>query len=377
MERVFLKKAEDYGNSGAIERSVASLLDNCGMDLDYRGKKVVVKPNMLRKCRPEDRITTDPSVIDAVLVYLSQHGADDVTVFDSPGGVNTRESILASYRACGFADPAQKYGTELSCDMSYTEIQLSGGATVPISNTILAADYVFNICKLKTHSMAGLTASVKNLFGAVPGAIKAEVHLRFPERGAFCRRICEICAAAKPTVSICDAVIGMEGDGPSAGEPRKFGFLAASKDPYVLDRVLADLLGMRPEEAGTVEASISMGLAPKDVSEIEVAGDSISRITDLKRAKSSEFDFSGNLPAFLRPLYKAVSKRVAARPKVNTAECVGCGKCAEACPNKAIEIRDRKAHIDNSKCIKCYCCHELCPVKAVHVKKSVLRMVAR
>ena len=69
MERVYLKKAEDYGNSGAIERSVASLLDNCGMDLDYRGKKVVVKPNMLRKCRPEDRITTDPSVIAAVLIF--------------------------------------------------------------------------------------------------------------------------------------------------------------------------------------------------------------------------------------------------------------------------------------------------------------------
>ena len=84
MEKVFLKRADNYGNSEAIERSVASLLDNCGMDIDYSGKKVVVKPNMLRKCRIEDRITTDPSVLEAVLKYLSSHGADSVTVFDSP-----------------------------------------------------------------------------------------------------------------------------------------------------------------------------------------------------------------------------------------------------------------------------------------------------
>ena len=377
MEKVFLKRADNYGNSEAIERSVASLLDNCGMDIDYSGKKVVVKPNMLRKCRIEDRITTDPSVLEAVLKYLSSHGADSVTVFDSPGGVNTQDSIISSYRACGFAACAEKFGAVLSCDMSYTDVQLPDGATVPVSNTILGADYIFNICKLKTHSMAGLTASVKNMFGSVPGAIKAEVHLRFPERNAFCSKICEICKTAGPSVSICDAVIGMEGDGPAAGSPRKFGFLAASRDPYVLDRVLADILGMRYTEAGTVEASVRMGLAPEDVSQIEVVGDRIDRISDLKRAASSAFDFSDNLPAFIRPLYKAVTKRVAARPKISTAECVGCGRCAEACPNKAIEVRDRKAHIDYTRCIRCYCCHELCPVKAVHVKRSILRAVTR
>ena len=55
--------------------------------------------------------------------------------------------------------------------------------------------------------------------------------------------------------------------------------------------------------------------------------------------------------------------------------CVGCRQCEKACPNKAIEVRDRKAHIDYTRCIRCYCCHELCPVKAVHVKRSILRAV--
>ena len=376
MEKVFLRRADSYEDSGAIERSVASLLDNCGMDADYSGQKVVVKPNMLRRCSPADAITTDPSVLRAVLKYLREHGADDITVFDSPGGVNTPEMILGTYRACGYTSPAEEFGAIISTDSSYTDCVLSDGSTIPICNVVLKADVLIDLCKLKTHAMTGMTAAVKNMFGSVPGAVKAETHLRFPERDKFCGEICRIAEKTAPTVSLCDAIVGMEGDGPAAGTPRKFGFLAASRDPFVLDGVLCDLIGMKPDEAGTVDASIALGLCPADPEEIETEGDRIERITDLRKAKSTSFDFSGSLPSFLRPAFNALANMMTARPSVAKNECVGCGRCAESCPNKAIRITGGKAEIDRELCIKCYCCHELCPKKAVHVKRSIFRRVS-
>ncbi|MGI5888106.1 MAG: DUF362 domain-containing protein [Oscillospiraceae bacterium] len=372
MDKVFYRKLDSYEDSEAVVETIASLLDNCGMDRDFSGKTVLIKPNMLRRCKPQDAITTDPSVVRAVLAYFSRHGAGKLIVYDSPGGVNTAEMTLASYRACGFSGPAEEFGAELSTDIDSTDAVLENGSSVPVSNVILSADVVINVCKLKTHAMAGLSAAAKNMFGAVPGTVKAETHLRFPDRDRFCTEICLLAKRIAPEVSICDAVVGMEGDGPAAGTPRKYGFLAASRDPFLLDRVLAYAIGMKPEEARTVESSISLGFAPEDVNDIDIEGDEIVPLKDVKRAKSASFNLADDVPGIFRPVVKLVFSCVTSRPAIGK-NCVGCGRCAQSCPRKAITISDGRASIDYSKCIKCFCCHELCPQKAVYIKRGFLR----
>ena len=180
----------------------------------------------------------------------------------------------------------------------------------------------------------------------------------------------------KPAISLVDAVVGMEGDGPSGGVPRAFGFVAASEDPFLLDRVMCHVLGLLPTDALTVDASIRMGLAPLDVSKLEVDDETglfASPLSDLVLPRSKGVSFLERIPhifKFTRPVFERL---FAAKPVIKADSCIGCGRCEEACPRRAIAIKDGKAVIDRKECILCFCCHEVCPQRAIDIKKRFER----
>ena len=123
---------------------------------------------------------------------------------------------------------------------------------------------------------------------------------------------------------------------------------------------------MRPEEILTLQNARARGLCAD--APLEVLGDPLDsvRVPDFKRARSSDVDFLARVPKAFRPLAKKIATPY---PRIRRKSCVGCGKCAESCPQHTIAVRGGKAQIDYSKCIRCFCCHEMCPKHVIDIRR--------
>ena len=242
------------------------------------------------------------------------------------------------------------------------------------------ADAIIDFCKLKSHGMMTMSAAVKNLFGTIPGTMKPEYHFRFPEERDFADMLVDLNEYFRPRLSIADAVVGMEGNGPTAGTPRPIGALLASKSPYALDLACAEVIGVTMNDVPTLRAACERGLAPADVSGLTVYGDltalKISDFQNILSHRSLRFEGAGGGGG--RLVGAALGKLLSSRPKVKKADCAGCGLCARICPAKAIQIEKKLPHIDRGKCIRCFCCQEFCPKGAMKVHRPpVARLLVR
>jgi len=224
-----------------------------------------------------------------------------------------------------------------------------------------------------------MSGAVKNFFGVVPGTEKIEMHALYPNLTDFSAMICDLCKTVcdnTKTINVMDAVIAMEGNGPTNGNPKKLGFVGVSRDPFSLDLVASAVIGMK-DLSSTCEEAKKRGYVPEDVSEIEIVGDEYEKFisddfilpdsSDRNRSAITILSklFGGKIMEWLRP-----------RPVINKDKCVGCGECMRSCPAKTIVIKDKIAYIKKSDCIKCFCCQELCPKDAVKVKKNpILKLV--
>ena len=130
----------------------------------------------------------------------------------------------------------------------------------------MTADVVINLPKVKSHVQMTITLGVKNLFGCVPGKMKAWWHM---EAGKDCQRfaqmLVETAQAIDPDLTILDGIIGHEGNGPSGGEPRRLGVLGASQNVYALDRAMVDVLQVEPIQIPTDDASQRLGLSTVNI----------------------------------------------------------------------------------------------------------------
>ena len=160
----------------------------------------------------------------------------------------------------------EKYGGKLNSNFGQataTYPEARAAKSFIYTSYLDKADAIINFCKLKTHGMMGMSAAVKNMFGVVPGTLKPEYHYLFPSHAAFADMLVDLNEyfAPKTQLCICDAVVGMEGNGPTAGSPRKVGAILASPSPYLLDLGRrADRVDIR--EVPTLEAAYRRGLAP-------------------------------------------------------------------------------------------------------------------
>ena len=370
--KVALSKADGYDRD-ALYALIKDQLTLLGVDLtEFKGKKVVLKPNLLLKFAPERAATVHPDVVYAAAKIFIEAGAS-VLLAESPGGPYTQGALKGIYKTSGMEAVSLDLGFPLNLDTSFTEVSSEDGERsnhFSIINPILEADCIINLCKLKSHSMALMTAAVKNLFGTVPGTLKVEYHSRFPKHEDFAAAMVDLTAYIcknKRVISICDAIIGMQGNGPSAGEPKKIGCILSSENPFALDLLAAHLIGAGNDVA-MLENAKARGLMPSSVSELSVLGEDPESclVRDFVFPDTHKKNILNNLPAFLQP-----------RPVVVKSKCIGCGECARSCPQKIITIKNKKAHIDKSKCIKCYCCQELCKPQAIKIHRSIIYRIVR
>lgn len=369
-ERVWLGRCPDYDGEALFEK-ISGAFEALGVyDSIKPGMTVVLKPNLIQSSKPQAAICTHPAFTQAVGKCVQRAGGK-VLIAESPGGPYSPAVMKAFFRNCGYTDMAESCGFSLYTDCKSREVSLPEGERcrrVSIVEPFLERDFLIDLPKLKTHCMVGYSGAVKNMFGAVPGLQKPELHCRFPEKEDFSKALVDICAFLRPNFSLMDGVWAMEGDGPTGGLRRDTGFIGASRSPYALDVCMAGLLGFPEGSLPMLAESARRGLGPKSFTETELLGESLEglQVADFKRARASSTDFIDRLPGFLRPAAKKLSTPY---PRIQKQGCVGCGKCAESCPQKAISMEGGRAVISYKACIRCFCCHEMCPRHVVGVKR--------
>ncbi len=334
-----------------------------GLDFVKSGMKIIIKPNLVSFKKPDAAATTHPALLEALVEMLLARGAD-VTIGDSPGGPHSLPLLNRVYAATGM-DRLEKLGAKLNRNMNEKTVDFPEGKVLKnftYTEYLDEADAIIDFCKLKSHGMLGMSAAVKNLFGTIPGLKKPEVHYKFQNDAEFADMLVDLNEYFKPRLAICDAVVGMEGNGPTAGTPRQIGAIIASKSTYYADVVGAELIGMNIDGLPTLQAAYERCFAPSSSKNLRVYGDIRALTVDDFKAppvRGLSFMRKGNVLHFIS---KAALEH---KPTLKKRLCVGCGECARMCPAKAIEMKNKKPHINREKCIRCFCCQEFCPRAAM------------
>lgn len=366
--RVSLQRLTTYNptdTAAALEKLLQPL---GGMSAFVKpGQIVLIKPNLLAGKHPDKAVTTHPEVVRAV-IQLAQKAGGEVLLGDSPG-IGSPESVA---RKSGILAVTEETGCRFVPFETSVTIHPTGGTfqQFEVAEDILHADVIINLPKLKTHQMMGLTCGVKNMFGAVVGLRKPRLHLQAgTDKAFFALMLLELCEALAPALTIVDAVVGMEGEGPGSGDPIQIGALLAGCHPQAVDTVATELVGLQPHQNYTQQQAINTKRPYTQLQQLELCGDPLEslKINNFRPAKMTDVNFGlkGGLKHFLR-------NSLTARPEPDHQLCRLCNDCVTHCPPEAMKIEGNKLQIDYDRCIRCFCCQELCPHGALVTKQGLL-----
>jgi uncharacterized protein (DUF362 family)/Pyruvate/2-oxoacid:ferredoxin oxidoreductase delta subunit len=373
MKKVSLIRCESYDPT-AVKAALSQSIAGLGGFAPYisAGEKVLLKVNLLMKKKPEEATTTHPVFVQALAELLIEYGAK-VLIADSPGGPFSLSMLRGVYKATGIEKAAIGSGAELNWNVSTFEMYVRNGLLLKkftATDFLNDVDKVISVSKLKTHGMMTFTGAVKNMFGVVPGLKKAEYHMNMPKHDDFANVMIDICLAADPVLSFMDGIIGMEGEGPSAGNPRAVNCVLAADSPYHLDKAAVSIINLDFGRVPSIVQSAKRGICTDDLSDIE--------FTDGKIEDFSVQDFivpkTVNLLPFRIPKFikRFLLRHLQPRPVFHNETCTGCTDCAKLCPPKIIEMKENKPVANLNECIRCFCCQELCPKKAITIYKPFL-----
>lgn len=329
-----------------------------------KGKLALIKPNMLTDRTPDQAVTTHPELVRQIIRYLKEAAAN-IMVGDSPASTANLPKV---WRDTGIQQVCHEEGVELiSLEQGGSQSFNINGFKFAIANPVLKADLIINLPKVKSHSLTILTAAVKNAYGTIPGYSKTTLHGDYPKPSEFGRLVKTIWQSLPPTWSLADGIIGMEGQGPANGTPVHLGFLAASHNPFALDRALCTILRINPKRVPYLAAE---GNTP---TEFEILGDTIS-------VSSFSVPAGGHLlnivPSWLT---RRANSLIWVRPAFSAESCIRCSLCVRACPVHALTLNSNDAvpQLEPLKCISCSCCHEVCPHDAIRMSQSAVLRLAR
>lgn len=361
MSKVSLVRCDDYSTANVFNAVKRAVDLSGGIERFVRsGMRVLLKPNLITAQPPEDAACTHPEVVRAVARLVKGAGAE-VLLGDSPGGYG--KNIEEVFQKSGMKRLAAEEGIEL---VKFSSLKFVDG--IPFSRHIFDCDRVISIPKLKTHGITVLTACIKNMYGTVVGLYKAERHSKAPKEEDFAKIIAKVYSISKPHLTILDGIIGMEGDGPTAGDARVMNLVMAGEDGVAMDSCIAKIIGLEPLDILVTKEAHVMGLGVVDLSRIEIAGDDINSFI----AQDFKLPQTTALKLVPKVVINKVSGLIRFKPHIDRGTCTRCNLCKITCPVSAIEIEKDFCRIDYKKCIRCLCCQEVCPYKAVSVKRNIL-----
>lgn len=261
MSTVSLIRANSY-QTEKLQASLEQLLEPLGGISAFvkPGDRVLLKPNLLTGSRPTKECVTRREIVYCVAKMVQEVGGKpfmgDSPAFGSAKGVAESNGYLPLLEELNI--PIVEFNGKRYETVSeeFNHLRLSKQA--------MEADVVINLPKIKSHMQLTMTMGVKNLFGCVPGKMKAWWHMEAgKDANHFGQMLVETARAIAPNLTIVDGIIGHEGNGPSGGEPRELGVLAASADVFACDRALIEIVNVDPNIIPTIAASQRLGLCPE------------------------------------------------------------------------------------------------------------------
>jgi len=352
MHRVMIQPASYESCREAVDRAFELF------PREIAGKKVVIKPNVLRSSTADEHIVTHPSLLRAVVEKVEEMSPAAIVVGDNPGLFNYGDNEK-SFERTGLMDAAKGYYRNLGNTTQNVAFNPDFMAEVGVSKEILDADILISLPKFKTHGLTVMTGAIKNSYGILPGAQKARLHqiAGTPER--FHDVIVEVFRLRVPDLFIMDAVIGMEGNGPASPELREIGQILAADNAVALDGVVARMMGLDPGRLRFLQKARTMGLGDFDSRLITIDGNMLI-LPDFKLPPLGGEAVFGN-PA----MQELIQTRSTVRPKADPELCTACGLCIDHCPVSALTMEEDIPVADADLCITCFCCQEICPEKAM------------
>jgi uncharacterized protein (DUF362 family) len=247
-------------------------------ELPVKGKTVLLKPNLVG-FDPLCEMNTHPYVIAATRESFLRLGAAQVLIGDGPAMDRDTEAIIESVRLREFTGPLGGIFVDLNLD-DVKRVVLSTHASrlkeLYLPKTALGVDFLVSMPKLKTHHWAGVTLSLKNMFGIVPGSCygwpKNVLHW-----AGIDKSILDINAALRPDFAIVDGIVGMEGNGPIQGTPKPCGVLVLGDDPVAVDATCCRVMGLRPEKVKYLNAAGTL-LGHVDAAKIQQLGETVASV---------------------------------------------------------------------------------------------------
>jgi Pyruvate/2-oxoacid:ferredoxin oxidoreductase delta subunit len=222
-------------------------------------------------------------------------------------------------------------------------------------------DVVISLPKLKTHCLTTMTCGLKNIYGLVSGQAKIQFHMKYPSPLTMSAFLVRVFAKLKPHLTIADAVMAMEGNGPAHGHPLPVGVLLASRDAVALDAVGCVALRILPSTVPMIRLAAESNLGHMDTSTIDCIGSGVPQL----HAACMKPSMSRFLRYIPEPLFRLSTVLWQLRPKIMVKHCSKCGNCVTNCPTKTIQENNGIPHINQKDCIACFCCMESCPQGAI------------
>ena len=370
MVSVSISKCNSY-NIKDIQKAVDNCLDNLGglSSLIKPDDRVLIKPNILLAKAPEEAITTHPALIEAIIMAVKNMGAVPL-VGDSPGGLVG--NVSGHWKITGIEEVCSRLNVEiLNFEASGVYEKKINGNHYHIAKPVLDVDFIINVPKIKTHGLTILTCAIKNMYGTIPGLTKVNYHKEAPKPSDFAGLVVDIFSMSKPGLTIVDGVIGMEGSGPSGGDPKELGIILASTDAVALDSIICHVLGKDPMKVATNKIAYERELGETDINKIDVLG--------YQPAVRDDFKWPPNMARSLDMVPSFISKGLMrfwwTRPTIDPEICTKCGRCIKNCPVEALSAGISIPEFNYPECINCMCCSEMCPEKAIKLEKSMLSKI--
>jgi uncharacterized protein (DUF362 family)/ferredoxin len=351
--------------------------------IDVCGKRVVVKMNALKACDPTSQaFVTNYKLLKAVIQKLETLRPAQIVAGDSVGteSYGNSEHVFEVTRLKEAAGP---YYRNFNKNLAVVALTQPFKRNIAVLRDILEADIYISVPKMKTHGLTMISGAVKNNYGLLTGAQKAWYHYYCVKPKIFARALIEMFRLRPPDLVIMDAILAMEGYGPSSPETRWVNKVLASDDAVALDTVEANIVGFKVEDIPYLRLAKELSLGETDLNAIEILGDA-SVISEYHRPTPPEASYSykagvGNG----RTSIDFYRQRVAYRPEISAQKCRhephGCTACVDICPSAALTSGPGSPALNASLCMGCSACKEVCDFGALELipDKQLMESLAR
>ena len=289
-EKTFITRATNYSTD--IKTLIISGLRELGVDLrEIRGKKILLKPNLVEPHKGAGQINTHPMLVRGAVEAFLNLGAERVLVAEGPGHVRDTQWVLEESGMADVLFEDRIPFIDLNNDQGFVAEnrgKKSGLKTLTLPLTLKQVDWIVSLAKMKTHHWAGVTLSMKNMFGVIPG-----IYYGWPKNVLHTvgieNSIIDINLTVRPQFAIVDGIVGMEGDGPIMGKPKESGVLVMGRNLTAVDATCCRIMGINPFKIKYLKQAAKF-LGPINEDDIIQLGETIKSV-------QTNFELLDEIPA--------------------------------------------------------------------------------